>query len=139
MIKAFFSFSWKSWSHSRNNELLLLLCINNIQQFWAGYCQRNYLIIKALSANSLFLSFYIYMGEILTDHREKKAGPHKVRQCHWWIVWKGITWCIYGIHCRIIRTAHSAKRLEINGFYRFSCRYIFCFLTGKVWKKNIYF
>lgn len=25
----------------------------------------------------MFLSFYIYMGEILTDHREKEAGPYK--------------------------------------------------------------
>lgn len=86
---------------------------------------RNELIIKALSDNSMFLSFYIYMGEILTDHREKEAGPHKVIQCQSWIVWKGNTWYIYGIPRRTIRTEHFSKWLEINGFYRFSWRYIF--------------
>lgn len=85
---------------------------------------RNELIIKTLSANSVFLPFVICMGEILTDHREKKTGPQKVIQCHRWIIWKVITWYIYGIHCRIRRTEHFSKWLETNGFYRFSCRYI---------------
>jgi len=30
------------------------------------------------------------MTEILTDNREKAAGPQKVIQCHSWSIWEGV-------------------------------------------------